>query len=100
MQDNCLVTSVEELHWQINEKQSQSVDDEHFKEFFWCKQVHSDTVDCCFSHKIGMPQHPATLAPLQYMSHQIQFVDYVTKDKRQKKIHVNMSRQIGLHKSY
>ena len=42
-----------------------------------------------------MPQHPATLAPMQYMSHQIQFVDYVTKDNRQKKIHVNKSRQIG-----
>lgn len=42
-----------------------------------------------------MPLHPATLQPMQYMSHQIQFVDYLTKDNRQKKIHVNKSRQIG-----
>lgn len=62
---------------------------------FWCKKIHSDTTDCCFSHRVGMPLHPATLQPMQYMSHQIEFVDYVTKDKRQKKIHVNKSRQIG-----
>jgi phage FluMu gp28-like protein len=29
------------------------------------------------------------------MSHQIQFTDYLTKDNRQKKVHVNKSRQIG-----
>jgi len=69
--------------------------EESFKELFWCKQVNSDKQDCCFSHKVGMPQHPATLQPMQYMSHQIQFVDYLTKDNRPKKIHVNKSRQIG-----
>ncbi len=42
-----------------------------------------------------MPQHPTTLQPMQYMSHQIQFVNYLTKDNRQKKIHVNKSRQTG-----
>ena len=42
-----------------------------------------------------MPLHPATLAPMQYMSHQIEFTNHVTKDRRQKKIHVNKSRQIG-----
>lgn len=69
--------------------------EESFKELFWCKQVNSDNTNCCFSHKVGMPLHPATLQPMQYMSHQIQFVDYLTKDTRQKKIHVNKSRQIG-----
>ncbi len=62
---------------------------------FWCNQVNSDDINCCFSHKVGMPQHPATLQPMQYMSHQIEFTDYLTKDNRQKKIHVNKSRQIG-----
>lgn len=52
-------------------------------------------MDCCFSHKVGMPLHPATLQPMTYMSHQIQFTDYLTKDNRQKKVHVNKSRQIG-----
>ena len=31
---------------------------------FWCKQVNSDKQDCCFSHKVGIPQHPATLQPI------------------------------------
>jgi len=95
LQENYQLQQLDNIEKKIREGNIQTPDQESFKELFWCQKVNSDTVNCCFSHKIGMPQHPATLQPMQYMSHQIEFIDYLTKDDRQKKIHVNKSRQIG-----
>jgi hypothetical protein len=95
LQENYQTQQLDNIEKRILSSNNQNQEDESFKELFWCKQVNSDSIDCCFSHKVGMPLHPATLQPMQYMSHQIQFVDYLTKYNRQKKIHVNKSRQIG-----
>ena len=95
MQRNSQLQSIERLERKIISQKQSTVEDELFQNTFWCKKVNSDTTNCCFSHKVGMPLHPATLQPMQYMSHQIEFTNHVTKDSHQKKIHVNKSRQIG-----
>ncbi|MCH9657195.1 terminase family protein [archaeon] len=95
MQRNYQLEQIRNLEKKLITSQIAKNIDESFQKTFWCQKINSDVTNCCFSHKVGMPQHPATLQPMQYMSHQIQFVDYVTKDDRQKKVHVNKSRQIG-----
>jgi hypothetical protein len=37
--------------------------------FFCGQNVKKDK--CCFSHLIGLPQHPATMQPMKFMPHQI-----------------------------
>ena len=51
--------------------------------------------DCCFSHKVGLPEHPATLQPMKFMPHQDDLVKQALSEKHMK-FHVNKSRQIGL----
>ena len=51
--------------------------------------------DCCFSHRVGLPEHPATLQPMKFMPHQDDLVKQALSEKHMK-FHVNKSRQIGL----
>ena len=51
--------------------------------------------DCCFSHRVGLPEHPASLQPMKFMPHQDDLVKQALSDK-QMKFHINKSRQIGL----
>ena len=51
--------------------------------------------NCCFSHLVGLPKHPATLESMKFMPHQIDLVNQACNDKHNK-FHVNKSRQIGL----
>ena len=50
---------------------------------------------CCFSHLVGLPQHPATLQPMKFMPHQSDLIKQ-SLSKKQVKFHINKSRQIGL----
>jgi len=68
--------------------------DEITKLKFFCGQI-NESDNCCFSHKVGLPQHPATLQPMKYMPHQDDLVKQAFSPK-QLKFHVNKSRQIGL----
>ena len=61
---------------------------------FFCGNV-MEKPNCCFSHKVGLPQHPATLEPMKFMPHQNDLVKQALTDKHNK-FHVNKSRQIGL----
>ena len=61
--------------------------------FFCCNVM--EKPNCCFSHKVGLPQHPATLEPMKFMPHQNDLVKQALTDKHNK-FHVNKSRQIGL----
>ena len=61
---------------------------------FFCGKTHRNN-DCCFSHLVGLPKHPATLDPLKFMPHQEDLVKQACTDKHMK-FHVNKSRQIGL----
>lgn len=71
---------------------------------FWCDDIES--IDCCFTHKIGLPQHPATLEPLPLTPFQNEFSqavihgrdDYGTEEEKMRKslcLHVNKGRQMG-----
>ena len=51
--------------------------------------------DCCFSHLVGLPKHPATMQEMKFMPHQIDLMKQSMSDK-QLKFHINKSRQIGL----
>jgi hypothetical protein len=61
---------------------------------FFCDRTHA-TPDCCFSHLVGLPHHPATLEPMKFMPHQLDLIKQ-SMAGRQLKFHVNKSRQIGL----
>ena len=61
---------------------------------FFCGKKQRDN-DCCFSHLVGLPKHPATLDPLKFMPHQEDLVKQACTNKHMK-FHVNKSRQIGL----
>ena len=61
---------------------------------FFCGKTHKEN-QCCFSHIVGLPRHPATLNPLKLMPHQIDIVKQACNNKHNK-FHVNKSRQIGL----
>ena len=61
---------------------------------FFCGQI-AKSDKCCFSHIVGLPQHPATLQPMKFMPHQLDLTQQSMTDK-QVKFHVNKSRQIGL----
>ena len=61
---------------------------------FYCgKNIKKDR--CCFTHLIGLPEHPATMNPMKFMPHQIDLIKQ-SMSKKQVKFHVNKSRQIGL----
>ena len=60
---------------------------------FFCGNI-NEKPNCCFSHRVGLPQHPATLLPMKYMPHQDDLVKQALSDKHLK-FHVNKSRQIG-----
>tara|TARA_R110002020_G_scaffold149756_2_gene326186 strand:- start:3414 stop:4313 length:900 start_codon:yes stop_codon:yes gene_type:complete len=61
---------------------------------FFCGKINAKK-NCCFSHRIGLPQHPATLNQMKFMPHQDDLVKQALVDN-QVKFHVNKSRQIGL----
>jgi hypothetical protein len=61
---------------------------------FYCGKL-TPSVDCCFSHLVGLPQHPATLEPMKFMPHQDDLIKQSLSEK-QLKFHINKSRQIGL----
>lgn len=61
---------------------------------FFCGKL-TQSKDCCFTHIVGLPEHPATLHPMKFMPHQDDLVKQ-SLVKRQLKFHVNKSRQIGL----
>ena len=61
---------------------------------FFCGKKHREN-ECCFSHLVGLPRHPATLDPLKFMPHQEDLVKQACTNKHMK-FHVNKSRQIGL----
>ena len=61
---------------------------------FFCGKI-NEKKNCCFSHKVGLPQHPATLSPMKFMPHQDDLVKQALATKHLK-FHVNKSRQIGL----
>ncbi len=61
---------------------------------FFCGQANSKE-KCCFSHIIGLPNHPATNEQMKFMPHQLDLIKQ-SMVKRQVKFHVNKSRQIGL----
>ena len=75
-----------------------SVEDDITKELsklkFFCGQA-SSTKNCCFSHKIGLPKHPANNQEMKFMPHQLDLIKQ-SMAKKQVKFHVNKSRQIGL----
>tara|TARA_R110002020_G_scaffold64430_5_gene170989 strand:+ start:5475 stop:6371 length:897 start_codon:yes stop_codon:yes gene_type:complete len=86
-----------DLYPAFNSAESVSVDDISeiiSKLIFFCGNVNPKK-DCCFSHIVGLPQHPATLQPMKYMPHQLDLIKQSLVDK-QVKFHVNKSRQIGL----
>jgi len=61
---------------------------------FFCGNTNSKK-NCCFSHLVGLPQHPATMQSMKFMPHQLDLIKQSMTDK-QVKFHVNKSRQIGL----
>ena len=61
---------------------------------FFCGNANSKK-NCCFSHLVGLPQHPATMQSMKFMPHQLDLIKQSMTDK-QVKFHVNKSRQIGL----
>ena len=61
---------------------------------FYCGK-NTKTDKCCFTHLVGLPQHPATMNPMKFMPHQIDLIKQ-SMVKKQVKFHVNKSRQIGL----
>ena len=72
----------------------EDVSDEISKLKFFCGKLNAKE-NCCFSHKVGLPLHPATLQPMMYMPHQLDLIKQSLSDK-QVKFHINKSRQIGL----
>jgi len=60
---------------------------------FYCDKLRSRN-GCCLTHLVGLPEHPHTHTPMRFMLHQENFVLAMDKS-RQRKIHVNKSRQIG-----
>ena len=72
----------------------EDVSDEISKLKFFCGKI-NPSENCCFSHKVGLPLHPATLQPMMYMPHQLDLIKQSLSDK-QVKFHINKSRQIGL----
>ena len=75
-----------------------SVEDDITKELsklkFFCGQANSKN-NCCFSHIVGLPKHPATNEQMKFMPHQLDLTKQSMVD-RQVKFHINKSRQIGL----
>ena len=61
---------------------------------FFCGSINPKK-NCCFSHLVGLPQHPATMQPMKIMPHQLDLIKQSMADK-QLKFHINKSRQIGL----
>jgi len=61
---------------------------------FFCGQTIGKN-NCCFSHLVGLPKHPATLQPMKFMPHQLDLTKQ-SMVKHQVKFHINKSRQIGL----
>ena len=61
---------------------------------FFCGKANRKN-NCCFSHVVGLPCHPATLQPMKFMPHQLDLITQSMED-RQVKFHINKSRQIGL----
>jgi len=59
---------------------------------FYCGK--RESTNCCLSHLIGLPKHPHSHQPMRFMLHQLNFVIAMNKP-RQRKLHVNKSRQIG-----
>ena len=70
------------------------VSEEITKLKFFCDQNVRKN-NCCFSHVIGLPQHPATNQQMKFMPHQTDLVKQ-SMVKHQIKFHINKSRQIGL----
>ena len=50
--------------------------------------------ECCFTHLIGLPIHPATHSPLDLTDYQLEFANKVINSKPQKYI-INKGRQMG-----
>ena len=61
---------------------------------FFCGNI-NPSENCCFSHKVGLPEHPATLQPMKFMPHQSDLIQQALSP-HQVKFHINKSRQIGL----
>ena len=51
-------------------------------------------VNCCFTHTVGLPLHPASLVACPLMPYQTEFYK-ITVESKKRKFHVNKSRQIG-----
>ena len=61
---------------------------------FFCGKL-NEKKNCCFSHRVGLPKHPAKLQPMKFMPHQDDLVKQ-SMSSNHLKFHVNKSRQIGL----
>ena len=72
----------------------EDVTDDIRKLKFFCGKL-NEKKNCCFTHRVGLPKHPATLQPMKFMPHQDDLVKQSMSPKHLK-FHVNKSRQIGL----
>lgn len=61
---------------------------------FWCGKINSENT-CCFTHQVGLPEHPVTFQPMKLMPYQVDLADVILKG-RHKKFHINKARQIGV----
>jgi hypothetical protein len=59
---------------------------------FYCNTIRNG--NCCFTHVVGLPKHPATDEEHPLMPYQVGVFDMV-KPKQQIKLHINKARQIG-----
>jgi len=72
----------------------EDISEEVSKLKFYCGQANRKD-NCCFSHFVGLPRHPATNQAMKFMPHQLDLIKQSLTDK-QVKFHINKSRQIGL----
>ncbi len=74
-------------------KAKQELTSKYYKLIFYCGNL-LKSENCCLTHLVGLPRHPATMQEMRFMLHQENFV-FIMGKPRQRKIHVNKSRQIG-----
>jgi len=88
-----LQTRLENLEKSSNTESQQLINTDFTNiEFYCCKS--QSRQDCCLTHLVGLPTHPATLQPMKLMPYQELFFKIIETTKN-KKFHVNKSRQMG-----
>ena len=50
---------------------------------------------CCFTHLVGLPEHPATFIPAPFTPYQVDFFNKIDETEEYHKFHLNKGRQMG-----